>query len=110
MRDVPIPLSEVQDPQGLNMPGKNLSRDPARTPMQWDNSKNAGFTDGSPWLRLDRLFHRETSQVPKQNIYSLLSFYRRLIQLRPQETSLMSRNYNPAYSHQQMIACYRHAH
>jgi glycosidase len=39
MQDVPIPPQEVQDPQGLNMPDKNLSRDPARTPMQWDTSE-----------------------------------------------------------------------
>jgi alpha-glucosidase len=44
MQDVPIPPEQVQDPQGLNMPDKNLSRDPARTPMQWDTSENAGFT------------------------------------------------------------------
>src|SRR5258708_2443248 len=109
MREVPIPLSEVQGPQGLNMPGKNLSRDPARTPMQWDNSKNAGFTDGRPWLRLDRLFHRENVQVQKQNIYSSLSLYKRLIQLRQQETSLMTGNYKPVYSNQQMIAYIRQA-
>src|SRR5580658_3357268 len=58
MRDVPIPPQEVRDPQGLNMPGKNLSRDPERTPMQWDGSANAGFTKGEPWLRLDRSFVR----------------------------------------------------
>ena len=52
MRDVPIPSTEIQDPQGKNMPGKNLSRDPGRTPMQWDNSLYAGFTDGKPWLRI----------------------------------------------------------
>src|SRR5258708_21264581 len=103
MRDVPIPLSEVQDPQGLNMPGKNLSRDPARTPMQWDYSKNAGFTDGRPWLRLDRLFHRENEQVQKQNIYSCLSLYKPLIQLRQQETSLMTGNYKTVYSNHHMI-------
>ena len=43
MRDVPIPPKEIQDPQGLNMPDMDLSRDPARTPMQWDDSENAGF-------------------------------------------------------------------
>src|SRR5690606_19449730 len=58
MRDVPIPADEVQDPQGLNMPDKNLSRDPARTPMQWDNSENAGFTGSKPWLRIDKLYSR----------------------------------------------------
>jgi alpha-glucosidase len=44
MRDVPIPPDEIQDPQGKNMPDKNLSRDPSRTPMQWDQSANSGFT------------------------------------------------------------------
>src|SRR5207249_6829875 len=36
MRNVPIPKEEWQDPQGLLMPDKNLSRDPQRTPMQWN--------------------------------------------------------------------------
>ena len=52
MTDVPIPFEEVQDPQGLNMPDKNLSRDPGRTPMQWDSTEYAGFASSKPWLRL----------------------------------------------------------
>ena len=58
MRDVPIPFEEIQDPQGKNMPGKNLSRDPARTPMQWDTGNNAGFSEGIPWLRIDKRYQR----------------------------------------------------
>lgn len=109
MRDVPIPFSEVQDPQGLNMPGKNLSRDPARTPMQWDSSENAGFTDGRPWLRLDRTFHRRNVQTQQQHVYSSLSLYKRLIDLRRQEPSLLTGDYKPVHSDQQMIAYIRQA-
>ncbi|HEY7162059.1 MAG TPA: alpha-amylase family glycosyl hydrolase, partial [Acidobacteriota bacterium] len=52
MPQVPIPGDEVRDPQGLLMPDKGLSRDPQRTPMQWDQNENAGFTTVTPWLRL----------------------------------------------------------
>lgn len=107
MRDVPIPFTEVQDPQGLNMPDKNLSRDPARTPMQWDTSKNAGFTTGKPWLRLDRAFHRQNVSVEKEDDYSYLSLYRRLIKLRQEEPSLMVGNYKPVHADNQMIAFIR---
>jgi glycosidase len=34
------------------MPGKNLSRDPSRTPMQWNGEEGAGFTTGKTWLRV----------------------------------------------------------
>jgi alpha-glucosidase len=107
MRDVPIPEEEVQDPQGLNMPGKNLSRDPERTPMQWDNSEKAGFTEGKPWLRLDRTFHRRNVEVQKQNIFSSLALYKTLIELRQKEPSLMTGTYRPIFSDNQMIAYIR---
>ena len=33
---------------------KAIGRDNARTPMQWDDSKNAGFTTGTPWLKVNK--------------------------------------------------------
>lgn len=107
MRDVPIPFDEVQDPQGLNMPDKNLSRDPARTPMQWDTSTNAGFTEGKPWLRLAENFRRENVAVQKEDSFSMLSLYKRLIELRHQEPSLSVGDYSPVYSDNQMLAFIR---
>jgi alpha-glucosidase len=109
MRDVPIPEEEIQDPQGLNMPGKNLSRDPERTPMQWDNSEQAGFTTGRPWLRLDKTWMRDNAQVQRQDRYSMLCLYQRLIQLRQREPSLMTGNYQPVCSDHQMLAYIRHS-
>ncbi|WP_420149185.1 alpha-amylase family glycosyl hydrolase [Spirosoma sp.] len=107
MRDVPIPFDEVQDPQGLNMPDKNLSRDPARTPMQWSKDKHAGFTEGKPWLRLARDFSRENVARQQDDTYSMLSFYKRLIALRQQEPALMVGNYVPVYADTQILAYIR---
>ncbi|WP_431210560.1 alpha-amylase family glycosyl hydrolase [Puia sp. P3] len=109
MRDIPIPEEEVQDPQGLNMPGKNLSRDPERTPMLWDNSGNAGFTGAKPWLRIDPAFQRRNVQIQKTNPISALTLYKSLIDLRQQEPSLMTGDYKPVCSDHQMIAYIRQA-
>jgi alpha-glucosidase len=111
MRDVPIPPAEVRDPQGLNMPGKNLSRDPERTPMQWDASDNAGFSNfkSIPWLRLDRTYHRRNVQAQKADVYSFLRLYKKLIDLRQREPSLMTGVYRPVYSDNQLIAYIREA-
>lgn len=106
MRDVPIPRNEVRDPQGLNMPDKNLSRDPARTPMQWNGEEeNAGFTKGQPWLRLDRNFKQVNVETQKHDPNSMFTLYQKLIALRNQEESLGSGLYYPIYSDHQMI-CY----
>lgn len=109
MRDVPIPFNEVKDPQGLNMPDKNLSRDPSRTPMQWSNEENAGFTQGKPWLRLDKTYTRQNVQLEKESNFSMLTFYRRLVMFRQQEPSLMYGSFFPSAADHQMIAFRREA-
>ncbi len=109
MRDVPVPLEEIQDPQGLNMPDKNLSRDPARTPMQWSNDINAGFTYGKPWLRLNKDYIRNNVQSQRGDPYSMLSLYKRLIAFRQNEPSMMVGKYMPVFSDRQMLAYSRKA-
>jgi alpha-glucosidase len=109
MRDVPIPYYMIQDPQGLNMPGKNLSRDPCRTPMQWSNDRNSGFSYSDPWLPIGKDYPRENVQAQKQDPHSMLSLYKRLIQLRQSEPSLFAGNYAPVHSDRQMLAYSRKA-
>lgn len=109
LKDVPIPFDEIHDPQGVNMPEKNLSRDPARTPMQWDDSLYAGFSTVKPWLRVDRNFSRQNVSVLKADTSSIFSLYTKLIALRQQERSLATGDYIPVYFDHQMIAYVRKA-
>jgi alpha-glucosidase len=109
MRDVPIPLEEVQDPQGLNMPDKNLSRDPARTPMQWNSSEYAGFSTAKPWLRLGSSAQKVNVEAQKEDPFSHLQLYRALIRLRQSEPSLMWGDYKPVHADQQALAFLRQA-
>lgn len=109
MRDVPIPIGEIQDPQGLNMPGKNLGRDPERTPMQWDNSPHAGFSKVRPWLRVDKTFGRQNVRVEQMDRYSMLSLYKRLISLRQSQPALTVGAYKPVYSDRLIISYIREA-
>ena len=103
MADVPIPSNEIQDPQGLNMPDKHLSRDPARTPMQWSDDAYAGFSVVKPWLRIDRRFKRENVAMEQTNPYSMLVLYKRLIELRNTELSLQLGDYLPVFANKQLI-------
>ncbi|MFL5583197.1 MAG: alpha-amylase family glycosyl hydrolase [Gemmatimonadaceae bacterium] len=88
MRDVPIPPERVQDPWEKNQPGLGLGRDPERTPMQWDASKNAGFTTGRPWLPLSADHARLNVAAQTDDPRSMLSLHRRLIALRRAEPAL----------------------
>ncbi len=82
MTDVAIPPAEVQDPAEKNEPGKGQGRDPERTPMQWDGSKEAGFTEGTPWLRLAADSSTVNVATLSRQSDSVLSLYRTLIGLR----------------------------
>ena len=58
------------------------SRDNARTPVQWDSSKNAGFTTGTPWLPLNPNYKKINVAEQEQDPESVLSYYKKLTALR----------------------------
>lgn len=75
--------------------------------MLWDTSRNAGFTEAKPWLRLSRAWRRENVESQDKDLYSSLCLYRRLIELRQHEPSLCTGAYRPVYSDAQVIAYIR---
>ena len=58
------------------------SRDNARIPMQWSDGKNAGFTTGTPWLRVNPNYTAINVEKEAQDPDSVLNFYKKLIALR----------------------------
>lgn len=60
----------------------NFSRDNARTPMQWSDGENAGFTEGTPWLKVNPNYTSINVENQMEDLYSVRSFYKELIALR----------------------------
>lgn len=73
---------------GLRQPEELLeciaykSRDNARTPMQWDDSENAGFTSGSPWIMLNPNYKTINAKAEMADPDSVFHYYQKLIALR----------------------------
>ena len=58
------------------------SRDNARTPMQWNAEKNAGFTKGTPWIEVNPNYTEINAEEERRDPESVYSYYRRLTRLR----------------------------
>lgn len=60
-------------------------RDNARTPMQWDDSENAGFTTGTPWIMVNPNYRQINAKTELADPNSVFHYYQKLIALRKQE-------------------------
>jgi len=90
MSDGVIPPNREQDPFGKRVPGFGLGRDPARTPMQWDSSANAGFCpDGiEPWLPVAAGYQQINVVSEVAHPHSMLALTKRLLALRHETPAL----------------------
>lgn len=61
---------------------KEISRDNARTPIQWDDSRNAGFTTGTPWIRVNPNYKEINAAACTADPDSVFHYYQELIRLR----------------------------
>jgi oligo-1,6-glucosidase len=71
-----------EDPTTVLAALRRMSRDNARTPVQWDDSKSAGFTTGTPWLPVNPDHVEWNAAAQRDDPGSVLAHYRRLIALR----------------------------
>jgi len=91
---VPARKEDVQDPIGIIGWPEEKGRDGERTPMQWDTSKNAGFsTADRPWLPVPPSAAEYNVAVESKEPGSILGFYKRLIALRRSEPALRDGEY-----------------
>lgn len=72
---------------------KRVSRDNARTPMQWDDSKNAGFTTGTPWIKVNPNYVHVNAKQQVGNPDSVFSYYQKLIRLRHENEIIVYGDY-----------------
>ena len=86
-----------------------LSRDNARTPVQWNDQENAGFTAGTPWLKVNDNYKEINMADQDQDPDSILNYYRRLIALRKYPTYKEVFTYGkflPAYQDTEDVMAY----
>ncbi|WP_270211368.1 alpha,alpha-phosphotrehalase [Streptococcus anginosus] len=77
------------------------SRDNSRTPMQWDDSANAGFTTGTPWLKAGKSYPEINVENEMQG--PIFTFYQKLITLRKELPIIAEGSYQPAYEDSQQV-------
>jgi alpha-glucosidase len=107
MHDVDIPHDRVQDPFEKNVPGRGHGRDPERTPMQWDASPGAGFSEVDPWLPLPDDYAEVNVEAQRDDPHSMLSFYRRLLALRRGSPALEVGSFQTVAAHGDVLVYLR---
>ncbi|MFD1317077.1 glycoside hydrolase family 13 protein [Loigolactobacillus zhaoyuanensis] len=85
---------------------QQISRDNARTPMQWDNSANAGFTTGQPWLKINSNFPTINVTTDRQQTQSVFNYYQQLIALRHDAEWLTAGEYQLLLSNDPQLFAY----
>lgn len=71
------------------------SRDNARTPMQWDDRRNAGFTDGKPWIQVQDSYKDINVKKDLEDPDSVFAYYQKLIALRKEMPVIQEGSYIP---------------
>ena len=81
--------NEGGDAEMLLESHKLSGRDNARTPIQWDDSDNAGFTTGNPWLKVTANYPQINAAAQEQDPDSPLNYFRQLTRLRKDNLTLV---------------------
>jgi oligo-1,6-glucosidase len=82
------------------------SRDNARTPMHWNDSPNAGFTDGEPWIKVNPNYKEINVEESLKKSDSILNYYKKLIKLRKNNLVFVYGYYQPILENDPQIFAY----
>ncbi|MBI4731735.1 MAG: alpha-glucosidase [Chloroflexi bacterium] len=107
MRDIPLKRSELLDPPGKKYWPIYKGRDGCRSPMQWDDSPNAGFSTARTWLKVHPDFCHRNVAAQQADPDSLLHFTKALIALRKSHPALRRGEYVPVAATRHVLAFLR---
>jgi len=85
----------------------HVSRDHARTPMQWSDAEHAGFTTGTPWIMVNPNYPDINAQDQREDEHSVLRYHRDLIQLCKKHVALTYGAYEPFALDDRTVWAYR---
>jgi alpha-glucosidase len=102
----PARKEDVKDPKGRTGWPTDKGRDGERTPMQWDQSDNAGFTKAKPWLPVPPTAKTHNVADEQRDPASILSFYKQLLKLRHTNKELLDGSYLPVNQNDQNVLSY----
>ncbi|RRD39667.1 alpha,alpha-phosphotrehalase [Leptotrichia sp. OH3620_COT-345] len=83
------------------------SRDNSRTPMQWNDSKNAGFTEGTPWIGIPDNYQEINAEAALKDEDSIFYYYKKLIELRKNEELLITGKYEDIDLENEKVYAYK---
>ena len=104
--NTPTRKEDVKDPIGRTGWPKEKGRDGERTPMQWDESDNAGFSKAAPWLPVPPTAKTHNVADELKDPESILSFYKKLLKLRHTNRELLDGSYVPINQNDQNVLSY----
>lgn len=108
MRDIPIrKKSDVLDPIGKRFWPIFKGRDGCRSPMQWDSSPNAGFSQAAPWLPVHKNYTKRNVAQQSADPDSLLNFVKKLISIRRAEPALQHGDFIPLVEEPRFILAFK---
>jgi len=102
----PARKEDVKDPIGQRGWPKEKGRDGERTPMQWDENANGGFSQATPWLPVPPTYKTHNVADESKDPNSVLSFYKKLLKLRHTNKALLDGDYVPLNENDQNVLSY----
>lgn len=99
--------SGLVDAEDMLRYNARMSRDNSRTPMQWNDEKNAGFTTGTPWLKVNGNYPAINAESEMKDPDSVFHYYRKLIALRHQYELIVYGTFVPLLEDDEKIYAYQ---
>ncbi len=94
------------DPEKMMKAIHFMGRDNARTPMQWDDSENAGFTTGTPWIKVNPRYKEINAKNAMADENSVFHYYKKLIRLRKENEVAVYGDFTEFYNEHEALYVY----